>query len=126
MPSPVSLSYAFFMNEPVLSILGHRTHKPAARAQITLQQNMFTFLLEGEKTVHFAGTQVTVKPHQFIMLAAGNCLMSEKLAAKEAADEEHEHRRRRRSDDPPGSHLTYGRKPVQLYSILQTDLRCNP
>ncbi|NML41034.1 helix-turn-helix transcriptional regulator [Chitinophaga sp. G-6-1-13] len=73
------------MNEHALSILRHRTHQPAVRAQITLQQNMFTFLLEGEKTVHFAGTQVTVKPHQFIMLAAGNCLMSEKLASKEAA-----------------------------------------
>ncbi|MBC9911704.1 helix-turn-helix domain-containing protein [Chitinophaga varians] len=73
------------MKDHALSILRHRTHQPAARAQITLQQNMFTFLLEGEKTVHFAGTQVTVKPHQFIMLAAGNCLMSEKLASKEAA-----------------------------------------
>lgn len=43
---------------------------------------MFTFLLEGEKTVHFAGSQITVKPHQFILLTAGNCLMSEKLAAE--------------------------------------------
>lgn len=72
------------MNEHALSILRHRTHKPAVRAKITLQQHMFTFLLEGEKTVHFAGTQVTVRPHQFIMLAAGNCLMSEKLAAPDA------------------------------------------
>lgn len=72
------------MNERTLSILRHRTHQPAVRAKITLQQHMFTFLLEGEKTVHFAGTQVTVRPHQFIMLAAGNCLMSEKLAAADA------------------------------------------
>jgi len=49
-----------------------------------LQQHLFTFLLEGEKTVHFAGTQVSVKPHQFVMLAAGNCLMSEKVAAENA------------------------------------------
>lgn len=69
------------MNEQALSILRHRTHQPAVRAKITLRQHMFTFLMEGEKTVHFAGTRVTVRPHQFIMLAAGNCLMSEKLAA---------------------------------------------
>jgi AraC-like DNA-binding protein len=67
-----------------VSILRYRTHKPAARAKIVLQQNLFTFLLAGEKTVHFAGTQVTVRPHQFVLLAAGNCLMSEKMAAANA------------------------------------------
>lgn len=66
------------------SLLRYRTATPPARGRIMLQQNLFTFLLEGEKTVHFAGTQVTVKPHQFVMLAAGNCLMSEKIAAKNA------------------------------------------
>lgn len=49
-----------------------------------LQQNLISFLLNGEKTVHYAGTQVTVAPHQFVMLAAGNCIMSEKVAAKNA------------------------------------------
>ena len=68
-----------------ISMLRHRTNVPAVRSKITLQQNLFTFLLDGEKTVHFAGTQVTVKPHQFILLAAGNCLMSEKIAAENAA-----------------------------------------
>jgi AraC-like DNA-binding protein len=67
-----------------IAILRHRTNKPAVKAKIMLQQNLFSFLMEGEKTVHFAGTQVTVKPHQFIMLAAGNCLMSEKIAATDA------------------------------------------
>jgi AraC-like DNA-binding protein len=71
------------MTEPALaSIIRYRTNKPAARGKIMLRQNLFTFLLEGEKTVHFAGAQVTVKPHQFVMLAAGNCLMSEKLAVE--------------------------------------------
>ncbi|HEY8956681.1 AraC family transcriptional regulator [Chitinophaga sp.] len=66
------------------SILRYRTTTPPARSRIMLQQNLFTFLLDGEKTVHFAGTQVTVKPHQFVMLAAGNCLMSEKIPAENA------------------------------------------
>lgn len=64
-----------------ISIIRYRSGKPAARAMITLPQNLITFLLNGEKTVHFAGAQVSVKPHQFVMLAAGNCLMSEKVAA---------------------------------------------
>jgi AraC-like DNA-binding protein len=67
-----------------ISIIRYRSGKPAARAMITLPQNLITFLLTGEKTVHFAGAQVSVKPHQFVMLAAGNCLMSEKAAAPEA------------------------------------------
>jgi AraC-like DNA-binding protein len=67
-----------------ISIHRYRTSKPAARAKIMLQQHLITFLLDGEKTVHFAGAQVTVKPHQFVMLAAGNCLMSEKVAAENA------------------------------------------
>lgn len=67
-----------------VSIIRYRTQLPAPRTRIMLEQNMFTFLLDGEKTVHFAGTQVTVQPHQFVLLAAGNCLMSEKIAAHNA------------------------------------------
>ena len=64
-----------------ISLLRYRTQAPAARARVLLPQHLFTFLLAGEKTVHFAGAQVTLQPQQFILLAAGNCLMSEKLAA---------------------------------------------
>jgi AraC family transcriptional regulator, exoenzyme S synthesis regulatory protein ExsA len=65
-----------------ISILRYRTSQPAPRARIMLEKHLITFLLEGEKTVHFAGMQVNVYPHQFVMLAAGNCLMSEKVAAE--------------------------------------------
>jgi len=71
-------------DEGAVAILRYRNSAPPPRAQIMLQQNLISFLLEGEKTVHFAGTQVMVKPHQFVMLAAGNCLMSEKIAANNA------------------------------------------
>ncbi|AEW01109.1 AraC family transcriptional regulator [Niastella koreensis] len=64
-----------------ISIIRYRSGIPAPRAMITLPRNLITFLLDGEKTVHFAGAQVNVKPHQFVMLAAGNCLMSEKIAS---------------------------------------------
>lgn len=64
-----------------ISLLRYRTQAPAARARVLLPQHMFTFLLAGEKTVHLAGAQVTIQPPQFILLAAGNCLMSEKAAA---------------------------------------------
>ncbi len=64
-----------------ISLLRYRTQAPAARVRVLLPQHLFTFLLAGEKTVHFAGAQVTIRPQQFVLLAAGNCLMSEKVAA---------------------------------------------
>lgn len=67
-----------------VSIIRYRTTTPAPRTQIMLGEHMFTFLLDGEKTVHFAGTQVTIQAQQFVLLAAGNCLMSEKMAAANA------------------------------------------
>lgn len=67
-----------------ISIIRYRSAKPPARAMVTLPRNLITFLLDGEKTVHFAGAQVNVQPHQFVMLTAGNCLMTEKVAAPKA------------------------------------------
>lgn len=67
-----------------ISIIRYRSAKPPARTMVTLPQNLITFLLDGEKTVHFSGAQVSVQPHQFVMLAAGNCLMSEKAATPNA------------------------------------------
>lgn len=64
-----------------ISLLRYRTQTPTARARVLLPQHLFTFLLAGEKTVRFAGAQVTIQPQQFMLLAAGNCLMSEKVAA---------------------------------------------
>lgn len=69
-----------------ISIFRYRTNEPAPRTKIMLEHNLLTFLLAGEKTVHFAGAQVTVKPHQFVMLAAGNCLMSEKMVGDHHKD----------------------------------------
>lgn len=52
-----------------------------SNSQIALQQNMFSFLLEGTKSVQYAGKQASISPNQFLLLTAGNCLMSEKIAA---------------------------------------------
>ncbi|SEW44854.1 helix-turn-helix domain-containing protein [Chitinophaga arvensicola] len=65
-----------------LSIFCYDSAVASVKAKITLPQNLFSFLLEGEKTVHYAGTQVKINPQQFLLLSAGNCLMSEKIAAE--------------------------------------------
>lgn len=64
-----------------VSILSYKIKTGNIKSQIQLHQNLFSFLLEGEKTVYYAGTQVSIKPGKFLLLSAGNCLMSEKIAA---------------------------------------------
>lgn len=65
-----------------ISIFRYVSQAASIKNRITLQQNLFSFLLEGEKTVYYAGTTVKIKPGQFLLLSAGNCLMSEKTAAE--------------------------------------------
>lgn len=64
-----------------LIIMRHRSDMGTTNSRIVLEQNLFSFLLEGRKRVQYAGTDVTINPDQFMLLSAGNCLMSEKIAA---------------------------------------------
>ncbi|GAB4052229.1 helix-turn-helix domain-containing protein [Spirosoma litoris] len=66
--------------EPI-TIVRYNSEIASVKNRITLQQNLFSFLLEGEKTVYYAGKTIKIKPDQFLLLSAGNCLMSEKIAA---------------------------------------------
>ena len=68
--------------EPI-TIFHYESDTASIKGRITLQQNLFSFLLEGEKTVYYPATKVSIKPDQFILLSAGNCLMSEKIAAQD-------------------------------------------
>ena len=68
-----------------VSIIRYASRAASIKNRITLQQNLFSFLLEGEKTVYYAGTTVRIKPGQFLLLSAGNCLMSEKIAAEDGS-----------------------------------------
>jgi|GEM_PF-95844 len=65
-----------------ISIFNYNTNVPSVNNKIILQQNLFSFLLEGEKVVHYAGAQIKIKPHQFLLLSAGNCLMTGKVPAQ--------------------------------------------
>jgi AraC-like DNA-binding protein len=64
-----------------VSIMRYNSDVVSINARIKLRQNLFSFLLEGQKSVQYAGTQVKINPNQFLLLSSGNCLMSEKIAA---------------------------------------------
>jgi len=70
------------LTEPI-SIFSYQAKGSSIKNRITLQQNLFSFLLEGAKTVYYADTRIDIIPGQFLLLAAGNCLMSEKMVTSD-------------------------------------------
>jgi AraC-like DNA-binding protein len=54
--------------------------RPSGKTKVMLQTNLFSFLLEGEKTVHRPGEPIRIQGGEFLLLAGGNSLMSEKLS----------------------------------------------
>ncbi|SDE02412.1 AraC-type DNA-binding protein [Mucilaginibacter pineti] len=64
-----------------VSIISYNSEAVSINAKVNLTQNLFSFLLEGQKSVHYAGRRVVISPNQFLLMSSGNCLMSEKIAA---------------------------------------------
>ena len=64
-----------------LGIRIYESALPSSKSRVTITNNLFSFLLEGEKLVHRPGKPLRVFPGQFLMIASGNCLMTEKLSA---------------------------------------------
>jgi AraC-like DNA-binding protein len=64
-----------------VSIVRYDSIVATTNSKIELKQHLFSFLLEGSKSVQYAETKVSIDPDQFLLLSAGNCLMSEKTAA---------------------------------------------
>jgi len=58
----------------------YNNSSPSPRSRITLNNNLFSFLLEGEKIVHYSGKTIRIDPKQFLLLGSSNCLMSERLS----------------------------------------------
>ncbi|WP_188933082.1 helix-turn-helix domain-containing protein [Puia dinghuensis] len=62
------------------AIRSYESGLPNAKTRVTLRTNLVSFLLEGEKTVHRPGEPMRIKGGQFLLIAGGNTLMSEKLS----------------------------------------------
>lgn len=65
-----------------VSILLYESDKGSMNSTIQLRKNLFSFLLEGQKSIQYAGSRAQINPDQFYLLSSGNCLMSEKIVAK--------------------------------------------
>lgn len=65
-------------------VVDYRIQTPCRNNRIQLAQNVFSFLLEGTKELITPERAVLIDNRQFLLIRAGNCLMSEKLAPSRA------------------------------------------
>ncbi|MDM1391291.1 helix-turn-helix transcriptional regulator [Myroides marinus] len=67
-------------NTENIILYDYHTSKEILKQQVILDQNTFSFLVEGTKEVIFDNSCKTIDQSQFILMKAGHCLMTEKLS----------------------------------------------
>jgi AraC-like DNA-binding protein len=63
-----------------VQIFDYSSSKEIARQQIILNQNAFSFLIEGNKEVVFDNSTLSIDNSKFLIMKSGHCLMTEKLS----------------------------------------------
>ncbi len=63
-----------------VNIFDYRSSKEIAKQQIILNQNTFSFLIEGTKEVVFDNSTISINNSKFLIMKCGHCLMTEKLS----------------------------------------------
>lgn len=67
-------------NTENIALYDYCTSREILKQQVILNQNTFSFLVEGTKEVIFDNSYKTIDQSQFILMNAGHCLMTEKLS----------------------------------------------
>lgn len=63
-----------------IQIFDYRSSQEIARQQIVLNQNTFSFLIEGTKEVVFDSSTLSIDNSSFLIMKSGHCLMTERLS----------------------------------------------
>ncbi|MFT5619333.1 MAG: AraC-like DNA-binding protein [Arenicella sp.] len=66
-------------NSSSLKVYDYQTSKECLKQMVSLQQNTFSFLIEGHKEVFSEKTSISIKNSNFLLMKSGHCLMTEKL-----------------------------------------------
>ena len=64
-----------------LQIANYEVYKHVSKNKINLNKNVFSFLLDGQKDIHFSNDIVSINPTQSLLLASGNFLTTEIVGA---------------------------------------------
>lgn len=74
-PDPLDL-----LSSPVIGVYDYNNSQEICRQQIILNQNAFSFLMEGTKEVVFDNSSLSIDNSKFLMMKSGHCIMTEKLS----------------------------------------------
>jgi AraC-like DNA-binding protein len=66
-------------NASALKVYDYQTSTECLKQMVSLNQNTFSFLIEGHKEVFSENTSVAIQNSNFLLMKSGNCLMTEKL-----------------------------------------------
>lgn len=66
-----------------IHVMSFQSTENRMKSRIMLGQNLFSFLMEGEKRVYYAERHAVIDNSQFLLLSSGNCIMSEKRISDE-------------------------------------------
>jgi len=67
-------------NSQLVQVFDYKSSKEISKQQIVLNQNIFSFLIEGAKEVIFDDAALSINDSRFLVMKSGNCLMTEKLS----------------------------------------------
>jgi AraC-like DNA-binding protein len=60
-------------------VFDYKTSKECFKQMVSLQQNTFSFLMEGRKEVFSDKTSISIENSNFLLMKMGHCLMTERL-----------------------------------------------
>ena len=63
-----------------VQVYDYCSSKEISKQQIILNQNTFSFLIEGNKEVIFDNSDLSIDNRKFLIMKSGHCLMTEKLS----------------------------------------------
>lgn len=67
-------------NVDSVQVFNYSSSQTLIKQQIVLKKNVFSFLVKGTKEVYFKDSTLSLDNTKFIIMKAGNCLMTEKLS----------------------------------------------
>lgn len=62
-------------------VYDYNTRTECSKQMVDLQQNVFSFLQEGQKEVITGQDRISIPTEKFLLMKAGHCLMTEKLSS---------------------------------------------
>ncbi len=71
-------------NSSSFKVFDYKTSEECNKQMVSLQQNTFSFLLDGSKEVFANKTAVSINNSNFLLMKTGHCLMTEKLPGTNA------------------------------------------